>query len=135
MRSNGFKSCEYILGISAYYHDSAAVLLKDGKVVAAVQEERFTRKKNDERFPEESVKFVLQEAGIAISDLDVVAFYDKPGLKFERIMETFHENAPKGFRNFLRAIPSWMPWRGWTAAGSISRPARSAARNSVSTAP
>ena len=98
----------YILGISAYYHDSAAALLRDGDIVAAAQEERFTRKKHDAGFPEAAIKYCLQEAGIALGDVDYVAFYDKPFLKFERLLETYVAFAPKGFQSFRMAIPVWL---------------------------
>lgn len=97
-----------ILGISAYYHDSAAALVVDGQVVAAAQEERFTRKKHDSNFPEHAVKYCLEEAGIELSDVDHVAFYDKPFLKFERLMETYAAFAPRGFRSFAMAMPLWL---------------------------
>ncbi|MDL2272758.1 carbamoyltransferase [Desulfovibrio sp. OttesenSCG-928-I05] len=98
----------YILGISAYYHDSAAALLKDGEIVAAAQEERFTRKKHDPDFPARAVRYVLDEAGIELDELDGIAFYDKPFLKFERLLETYHAFAPKGFVSFLTAMPVWI---------------------------
>jgi carbamoyltransferase len=98
----------YVLGISAYYHDSAAALLKAGVIVAAAQEERFTRKKHDESFPKHAVAYCLKQAGISLSELDVIVFYDKPLLKFERLLETYMVNAPKGFRSFLKAIPLWL---------------------------
>jgi carbamoyltransferase len=97
-----------ILGISAYYHDSAAALLVDGKIVAAAQEERFTRKKHDSSFPIHACRYVLEEAGIAYKDLAAVAFYDKPFLKFERLLETYHAFAPSGFLSFLAAMPVWI---------------------------
>ncbi len=97
-----------ILGISAYYHDSAAVLLMDGRIVAAAQEERFSRKRHDERFPRHAVRYVLEEGGITAADLDAVAFYDKPYIKFERLLETYHAFAPKGLRSFLSAMPVWI---------------------------
>jgi carbamoyltransferase len=99
---------EYILGISAYYHDSAACLLRDGEIVAAAQEERFSRKKGDERFPTNAVEYCFREAGITAADLTHVGFYDKPLLKFERILETYLSVAPKGFRSFLMAGPLWV---------------------------
>ena len=99
---------KYILGISAFYHDSAAALLADGEIVAAAQEERFTRKKADASFPENAARFCLEQAGIAASDLDFVGFYDKPLLKFERILETYLSVAPQGFRSFLMAGPLWI---------------------------
>jgi len=97
-----------ILGISAYYHDSAAALLVDGRIVAAAQEERFTRKKHDHRFPENAVRFCLDQAGLGIGDLTHVVFYDKPLLKFERLLETYLAYAPSGFPSFLRAMPLWL---------------------------
>ena len=97
-----------ILGISAFYHDSAACLVEDGRLVAAAQEERFTRKKHDYRFPEKAVEYCLAEAGIEGTDLDHVAFYDKPILKFERLLETYIRYAPLGFRQFLRGLPLWL---------------------------
>ena len=86
-----------ILGISGYYHDSAAALLVDGRIVAAAQEERFTRKKHDHRFPENAIRFCLEQAGMRTADLDHVVFYDKPLLKFERLLETYLAYAPAGF--------------------------------------
>lgn len=97
-----------ILGISAYYHDAAAAIIKDGVIIAAAQEERFTRIKHDESFPVNAIAFCLKEAAIEIDDLDVVVFYDKPFLKFERILETYIAYAPKGFLSFLKAIPIWI---------------------------
>ncbi len=104
-----------ILGISAFYHDSAACLLRDGDVVAAAQEERFTRKKGDAGFPTHAVKYCLREGGVTTSDLTYVAFYDKPLLKFERILETFLAVAPRGFRSFLKAGPLWIKEKLYTA--------------------
>jgi len=97
-----------ILGISAYYHDSAAVLLRDGVIVAAAQEERFTRSKQDSCFPKNAVNYCLQEINIRLEDVDIVAFYDKPFLKFERLLETYLTFAPKGFDSFRLAIPVWL---------------------------
>lgn len=97
-----------ILGISAYYHDSAAALIEDGIVVAAAQEERFTRKKQDSGFPTNAVEYCLKEAGIELDDVDYAAFYDKPFLKFERLLETYVAFAPKGLRSFTMAIPLWL---------------------------
>ena len=97
-----------ILGLSAYYHDSAAALLVDGEPVAAAQEERFTRKKHDARFPANAVRSVLDQAGIGLDEVDHVAFYDKPFLKFERLLETYVANAPRGFRSFRMAMPVWI---------------------------
>ena len=99
---------ERILGISAYYHDSAAALIVDGKIVAAAQEERFTRKKQDSNFPHYATRFVLEEAGCDIGDLTAVVFYDKPYIKFERLLETYHAFAPRGLTSFLSAIPVWL---------------------------
>lgn len=97
-----------ILGISAFYHDSAACIIQDGKIVAAAQEERFSRIKHDANFPTKAVEFCLKTVGIKISDLDAVAFYDKPFLKFERLLETYLSFAPKGVRSFIVAIPVWL---------------------------
>ena len=99
---------KYILGISAFYHDSAAALLRDGEIVAAAQEERFTRKKGDAAFPSEAIGFCLREAGIGVGDLAFVGFYDKPLLKFERLLETYLGVAPRGFRSFAMAAPVWL---------------------------
>ncbi|MFN7914615.1 MAG: carbamoyltransferase [Vicinamibacterales bacterium] len=101
-------STETVLGISAFYHDSAAALIRDGVVVAAAQEERFSRKKHDERFPTHAVKYCLDEAGITTGDLTHVVFYEKPLLKFERLLETYLAYAPSGFNSFRRAIPTWL---------------------------
>src|SRR3984957_2768499 len=97
-----------ILGISAYYHDSAAAILVDGTIVAAAQEERFTRKKHDSSFPIHACRYVLEEAGLEYRDLTAVSFYDKPFLKFERLLETYHAFAPSGFASFVSAIPVWI---------------------------
>ncbi len=102
-----------ILGISAFYHDSAACLLRDGEIVAAAQEERFTRKKHDFSFPRHAITYCLQEAGLETSELDYVAFYDKPLLKFERILETYLAIAPRGFRTFVKAVPLWLKQKLW----------------------
>jgi carbamoyltransferase len=102
-----------ILGISAYYHDSAACLVRDGEVVAAAQEERFTRRKHDHRYPSRAVEFCLKRAGISANDLDYVAFYDKPLLKFERLLETYLDYAPSGLRSFLMAMPLWLREKLW----------------------
>jgi len=98
----------YVLGLSAYYHDSAAALLKDGQIAAAAQEERFTRVKGDSSFPKNAVDFCLDREGISIDDVDYVGFYDKPLLKFERILETYLSIAPGGFNSFLKAGPLWI---------------------------
>ena len=97
-----------ILGISAFYHDSSAALLVDGEIVAAAQEERFTRVKHDFEFPSNAVQYCLDEAGITTEQLDFVTFYEKPFLKFERLLETYLAFAPQGFRSFLTAIPIWL---------------------------
>jgi carbamoyltransferase len=98
----------YILGVSAFYHDSAACLLRDGEIVAAAQEERFTRKKHDAAFPAQATRYCVQEAGIGIADLDLVVYYEKPLLKLERLLESYVTHAPRGFGQFLRAAPSWI---------------------------
>lgn len=97
-----------ILGISAYYHDSAAALVGDGKIIAAAQEERFTRKKHDPGFPAQAIRYCLAEAQCSLADIDAVVFYDKPMLKFERLLETYLACAPHGFGSFLRAMPIWL---------------------------
>ena len=99
---------QYILGISAFFHDSAAALIKDGEIVAAAQEERFSRKKHDPDFPENAIAYCLKEAGIELGDVAYIVFYDKPLLKFERLLETYLSYAPRGFRSFLMAIPVWI---------------------------
>jgi carbamoyltransferase len=98
----------YILGISAFYHDSAASLIRDGQIVAAAQEERFTRKKFDARFPTNAIRYCLQEGGISLSDLKYFVFYDKPLIKFERLLETYVAFSPKGIKSFLAAMPVWL---------------------------
>ena len=97
-----------ILGISAFYHDSAATLIKDGEIIAAAQEERFTRRKHDFNYPKNAVDFVLQEADLKLSEVDHVAFYEKPFLKFERLLETYLAFAPKGFKSFCMSMPLWL---------------------------
>ena len=98
----------YILGISAYYHDSAACLVKDGELIAAAQEERFTRKKHDASFPECAIRYCLNEVRINPAHIDYVAFYEKPFLKFERILETYLNYAPKGLKSFSLSMPIWL---------------------------
>jgi len=98
----------YILGISAYYHDSAACLIKDGEIIAAAQEERFTRVKHDSRFPSHAITYCLNEAGINSKNLDYVVFYDKPFVKFERLLETYLAFAPRGFKSFVKSMPVWL---------------------------
>ena len=102
-----------ILGISAFYHDSAACLVVDGEIVAAAQEERFTRIKHDYNFPVHAASYCLKEAGISVAELDYVGFYDKPLLKFDRLLETYLDYAPSGFRSFLKAMPLWMKEKLW----------------------
>src|SRR5262249_53472614 len=96
------------LGISAFYHDSAAALVRDGEIVAAAQEERFSRKKHDARFPRHALEYCLSEGGITLDALDYVVFYDKPFLKFERLLETYLSFAPRGLRSFQMAMPLWV---------------------------
>ena len=103
----------YILGISAYYHDSAACLLADGEILAAAQEERFTRKKHDHDFPRHAVAYCLKEAGITADRLECVAFYDKPLLKFNRLLETYLTFSPKGIQSFMMAMPLWLQEKLW----------------------
>lgn len=97
-----------VLGISAYYHDSSAAIVVDGKVVCAAQEERFSRIKNDASFPEKAIKYCLYESGYNMEDIHFIAFYDKPFLKFERLLETYYAYAPKGFLSFAMAMPLWL---------------------------
>ena len=103
----------YILGISAFYHDSAACLIKDGEILSAAQEERFTRKKHDYNFPQNAIEFCLNDAGITSDQLDLVAFYDKPFLKFERLLETYLTFAPIGIKSFIKAMPLWIKEKLW----------------------
>jgi carbamoyltransferase len=103
----------YILGISAFYHDSAACLLKDGEIIAASQEERFTREKNDASFPKKAIDFCLKEAGISIDDVSLITFYEKPFVKFERIIDSIKNTAPFGFLFFKKAIQSWVKVKLW----------------------
>jgi len=97
-----------ILGISAFYHDSAAALLINGKIVAAAQEERFTRKKHDSSFPDYAIDFVLEFGKLNLSEIDQIVFFEKPFLKFERLLETYVGFAPKGFQSFSKAMPIWL---------------------------
>jgi len=99
---------QFILGISAYYHDSAASLLKNGEIIAAAQEERFTRKKHDSEFPDNAIRFCLDEANLKLKDVDQIVFYDKPLIKFERLLETYLSYAPSGIRSFIAAMPIWL---------------------------
>src|SRR5438132_9219377 len=98
----------HILGISAYYHDSAACLVRDGEIVAAAQEERFTRKKHDPGFPLNAARYCLKEGAVSLSDLKYIVFYDKPLLKFDRLLETYLSFAPKGLASFLMSMPVWL---------------------------
>ena len=97
-----------ILGISAFYHDSAACLLKDGKIIAAAQEERFSRKKHDQRYPHQAIEFVLKFSNMKLSEIDQIVFFEKPFLKFERLLETYVAFAPRGFVSFAKAMPLWI---------------------------
>ena len=97
-----------VLGISAFYHDSAASILIDGKIIAAAQEERFTRIKHDSSYPKNAIEFVLNYAKISLSDVDQIVFFEKPFLKFERLLETYVAFAPRGFVSFAKAMPLWI---------------------------
>src|SRR3989440_8515698 len=97
-----------ILGLSAFYHDSAAAIVRDGEIIAAAQEERFTRKKHDASFPANAVRYCVNAAGISWGDIDYVTFYEKPFLKFERLLETYLAFTPRGFSSFRMAIPLWL---------------------------
>jgi carbamoyltransferase len=106
--STGAVKVSNILGISAYYHDSAAALLQDGDLVAAAQQERFSRKKHDARFPDEAIRYCLEAENLQLDDIDRIVFYDKPLIKFERLLETYMSYAPNGFRSFVAAMPVWL---------------------------
>ena len=97
-----------ILGISAFYHDSAACVVRDGTILAAAQEERFTRKKQDSGFPDNAIRYCLREANCTVKDLHSIVFYDKPLVKFERLLETYLSFAPRGRRSFVAALPVWL---------------------------
>ena len=97
-----------ILGISAFYHDSAAALLIDGKIIAAAQEERFSRKKHDARYPQNSINYILEESNLRLSEIDHIVFFEKPFLKFERLLETYLAFAPHGFKSFSLSMPIWL---------------------------
>ena len=99
---------KYILGISCYYHDSAASLIKDGEIVAAIQEERFSRKKHDSRFPRNAILYCLKSQNITLSDIEEVVYYEKPLLTFERLLETYLGVAPRGGRSFITAMQVWI---------------------------
>ena len=111
----------HILGLSAWYHDSAACLLRDGRIVAAAQEERFTRRKHDAGFPTLAVEHCLRAGGIGPSDLAHVAFYEKPFLKFDRLLHTYLACAPHGLRSFLKAMPVWLREKLWQKAELAER--------------
>ncbi|MGC1938095.1 MAG: carbamoyltransferase N-terminal domain-containing protein, partial [Pseudolabrys sp.] len=96
------------IGISAFYHDSAAALVEDDRIIAAAQEERFTRKKHDSSFPQNAIEYCLQAGNVRLDEIDYIVFYDKPFLKFERLLETYVAMAPRGFRSFKMAIPLWL---------------------------
>ena len=100
-----------ILGISAFYHDSAATLVVDGKIIAAAQEERFSRIKHDPKYPFNAVEYVLSEANLKLSDIEHIVFFEKPFLKFERLLETYLAFAPKGFKSFSTSMPIWLSLR------------------------
>ena len=102
-----------VLGISAFYHDSAACLLKDGEIIAAASEERFTRKKHDQGFPSNAIRYVLEEGKVSIGDVEYVGFYDKPIVKFERILSTYVSTFPRSFPSFLKAVPLWLKEKLW----------------------
>ncbi|MEK7700109.1 MAG: carbamoyltransferase N-terminal domain-containing protein, partial [Planctomycetota bacterium] len=102
-----------ILGVSAFYHDSAASLIQDGRIVSAAQEERFTRKKHDPSFPKNAINFCLQDSGLKVTDLDYVAFYDKPFVKFERILMTYLAYALVGIQSFVKSMPLWIKEKIW----------------------
>ena len=97
-----------ILGISAFYHDSAAALVVDGKIISAVQEERFSRKKHDARYPFNSINYILKDSGLKLNDIDHIVFFEKPFLKFERLLETYLAFAPRGFKSFSLSMPIWL---------------------------
>lgn len=125
----------YILGISAYYHDAAAALLSEGEILAAAQEERFTRKKHDAGFPANAVRYCLKEANLTLSDIDYLVFYDKPFLKFERILETYFNYAPSGLRSFVAAMPIWLKeklYLKWTLRQELAEIGGPEARKSIS---
>jgi len=99
---------QYILGISCFYHDSAAALLRDGEIIAAAQEERFTRKKHDESFPKHAISYCLESQGVRLAEVDTVVYYEKPLLTFERLLETYLGAAPRGGRSFIAAMQVWL---------------------------
>ena len=97
-----------ILGISAFYHDSAAALIKDGNIISAAQEERFSRKKHDARYPYNAINFILEDSNIKLNEIDHIVFFEKPFLKFERLLETYMAFAPRGFKSFSLSMPIWL---------------------------
>ena len=97
-----------VLGISAFYHDSAAAIIVDGEIIGAAQEERFTRKKHDASYPKNAINYVLKEAGLKLNDIDHIVFYEKPFLKFERLLETYVGFSPSGFKSFSMSMPLWL---------------------------
>ena len=99
---------KYILGVSCFYHDSAAALIKDGEIIKAVQEERFTRKKNDSQFPKNSILYCLRSQKIDLRDIELIIYYEKPLLTFERLLETYIGSAPRGFRSFVASMQIWL---------------------------
>ena len=103
----------YILGISCYYHDSAAALLKDGVIIAAAQEERFTRIRHDQDFPTQAITYCMKEAGITLDQVDYIGFYDKPMVKFERILQTYLATWPKSYPSFIKSLPLWLRKKLW----------------------
>ncbi len=109
----------YILGISCFYHDSAASLLKNGEIVAAAQEERFSRKKHDSRFPKQAILYCLKSNNIKLSDIQEVVYYEKPLLTFERLMETYLGTAPRGMRSFIAAMQVWLKEKLFSMANII----------------
>jgi carbamoyltransferase len=108
-----------ILGISAFYHDSAAALIEDGYITAAAQEERFTRKKHDAAFPEQAIRYCLAEAKVDLDDVDHVVFFEKPLVKFERLVETYLGNVPSGFQSFRMAVPLWIKEKLFQKSGLV----------------
>ena len=123
-----------ILGISAFYHDAAAAMVIDGEIVAAAQEERFTRKKHDSSFPVNAARFCLEFAGVRPAELDHVAFYDKPFLKFERLLETYLAFAPRGFTSFRQALPLWLKEKLFQKSSLVKELKRVLAAASIGTA-
>ena len=98
----------FLLGISCFYHDSAAVLISDGEIISAVQEERFSRKKHDARYPYNAINYILKDSNLRLNEIDHIVFFEKPFLKFERLLETYVAFAPRGFKSFCMAMPVWL---------------------------